>query len=89
MRHRGLIAGALRRIARDPQAVPTLDRAALGGGLRSLHLRHCRNDSREAPVARPAHVAFYRIRSPDAVEIVRILNQRMELGRHLGDPRFT
>jgi toxin ParE1/3/4 len=83
-RYRGLLAAALRRIAADPQGRSTMDRSELLVGLRSLHIRHSRNESREAPVGEPAHVIFSRAVEPGLVEIVRVLHDRMEPSRHMG-----
>jgi toxin ParE1/3/4 len=82
-RYRGLLTAALRRIATDPQGLSTVDRSELFGGLRSLHIRHCRSESREAPVGHPVHVIFYRALEPELVEIVRILHERMEPSRSI------
>lgn len=85
IRYRGLLTAALRRIAADPQGPPTVDRSALFAGLRSLHLRHCRTESREAPVGDPVHIVFYRAVEPGVVEVVRVLHERMMPSRHLDD----
>lgn len=82
-RYRGLLAAALRRIARDPMGNASLDRGEFGPGLRSLHVRHARDESREALVAEPVHVVFYRIADPGVVEIARVLHDRMEPSRHI------
>jgi len=37
-----------------------------------------------APVGDPVHVIFYRALSPGLIEIVRVLHERMEPGRHIG-----
>lgn len=84
IRYRGLLTAALRRIAGDPQGVATVDRSELLAGLRSLHIRHSRSESREAPVGDPVHVIFYRAAEPGVIEIVRVLHERMEPGRHVG-----
>jgi toxin ParE1/3/4 len=84
IRYRALLTAALRRIAADPQGRSTRDRSELAAGLRSLHIRHSRAESREAPVGDPVHVIFYRARDPDLVEIVRVLHDRMEPSRHIG-----
>lgn len=83
-RYRGLLTAAIRRIAADPQGRETTDRNELLSGLRSLHVRHGRHESREAPVGGPVHVIFYRSIEPELIEIVRVLHDRMEPGRHLG-----
>jgi toxin ParE1/3/4 len=84
IRYRALLTAALRRIASDPQGRLTVDRSELAAGLRSLHIRHSRAESREAPVGDPVHVIFYRAREPGLVEIVRVLHERMEPTHHVG-----
>ncbi|MGQ0676273.1 MAG: type II toxin-antitoxin system RelE/ParE family toxin [Rhodospirillales bacterium] len=84
IRYRGLLAAALRRIAGDPLGRSTRDRGDLFAGLRSLHVRHARGQSRAARVGAPVHVIFYRAAEPGLVEIVRVLHERMEPSRHLG-----
>lgn len=83
IRYRGLLTAAMRRIAADPQGPLTVSRNELIAGLRSLHIRHCRTESREAPVGEPVHVIFFRISEPGIVDIVRILHDRMEPSRHM------
>lgn len=51
--------------------------------LRSLHVRHSRNESREAPVVAPVHIIFYRVARPDLIEVIRVLHDRMEPNLHL------
>lgn len=85
IRYRALLAAALRRIAAAPAGRLTIDRAKLLPGIRSFHTRHSRDESREAPVANPVHVVFYRVVRPDVVEVIRVLHDRMEPGRHVGD----
>lgn len=83
VRYRALLAASMRRVAADPKEISTSDRAELTPGLRSFHIRHSRDESREAPVANPVHVIFYRARLPGVVEIVRVLHERMEPSLHL------
>ncbi len=83
-RYRGLLTAAMRRIAADPQGRTTTDRSELLAGLRSLHIRHSRNESREAPVGEPVHVIFYSAIEPELIKIVRVLHDRMEPSRHMG-----
>ncbi len=84
IRYRGLLSAAMRRVAAEPRGPSTLDRGELLPGLRSLHARHSRNESREAPVGEPVHVIFYRAAAPGLVEIVRVLHDRAEPSRHMG-----
>jgi toxin ParE1/3/4 len=83
-RYRALLTAALRRIAAEPLGLLTVDRSELSAGVRCFHIRHSRNESREAPVGEPVHVIFYRALSPDLIEIVRVLHERMEPSRHIG-----
>jgi len=84
IRYRACLTAAMRRIAADPSGRSTVDRAALAPGIRSFHVRHSRNESREATVANPVHVIFYRVLQAGVVEIVRVLHERMEPGRYIG-----
>ena len=86
IRYRACLTAAMRRVAADPAGVSTVDRTELAPGIRSFHIRHSRDESREAPVASPVHVIFYRVVQPNIVEIVRVLHDRMEPRRHVGSP---
>lgn len=83
IRYRACLTAAMRRVAVDPEGRSTADRADLDSGVRSFHARHSRNESREAPVANPVHVIFYRIVQTGVVEIVRVLHERMDPSRHV------
>ena len=85
IRYRGLLTAAMRRIAVDQQGQSTQDRGELLLGLRSFHIRHSRNESREAPFGDPVHVIFYRAAAPELVEIVRVLHDRMEPYLHMSN----
>ncbi len=84
IRYRACLAAAMRRVAADPEGRSTVDRAELVPGIRSFHIRHSRDESREVPVGSPVHVIFYCMMQPDVVEIVRVLHDRMEPRRHIG-----
>lgn len=79
-----LVLAALRRVAENPEGRATHNRGDVQPGFRSFHIRHSRNESRAAPVANPVHVIFYRVADPGPVEIMRVLHERMEAGRHVG-----
>jgi toxin ParE1/3/4 len=81
IRYRALLTAAMRRIAAEPRGLSTVDRGDLFAGIRSFHIRH----SRGAPVGEPAHVIFYRAVGPGLVEIVRVLHERMQPSRHIGE----
>ena len=83
IRYRACLTAAMRRVAADPNGRSTVDRAELVPGIRSFHIRHSRDESREAPVANPVHVIFYRVMQPGVVEIVRVLRDRMEPRLHI------
>ncbi|QXX76601.1 hypothetical protein MHY1_p00123 (plasmid) [Methylovirgula sp. HY1] len=72
---------ALKRIAFE---VLSLDRSELLRGIRSVHIRHSRTESREAPVGDLVHRIFYRAVEPGLGEIIRVLHERMEPSRHVG-----
>jgi toxin ParE1/3/4 len=80
-RYRGLLEAALQVIASDPEGPVTRDRGLLGAGLRSLHLRHVR---RAHGVHDPVHILYYRWTRSGAVEVVRILHERMDPAAQLG-----
>ena len=84
-RYAAIIAAAMRKAAADPKGPATRDRAELSPGIRSLHVRHARGDDPEAKVRRPVHVLYYRAVAPDLIEIVRVLHERMEPSRHIGE----
>jgi toxin ParE1/3/4 len=84
IRYRACLAAAMRRVAADPEGRSTVDRTELAPRVRSFHIRHSRDESRESPVATPVHVIFYRVMDPSVVEIVRVLHDRMEPSRHIG-----
>lgn len=73
----------MRRVAKHPDGRSTSDRSELRPGIRSFHIRHARDESREARVANPVHVIFYRVTQPGVIEIVRVLHDRMEPSRHV------
>jgi|SRR6185312_14135431 len=84
IRYRACLTAAMRRVAADPEGRLTVDHAELHPGIRSFHIRHSRDESREAPVANPVHALFYRVIPSSGVEIVRVLHDRMEPQLHLG-----
>lgn len=79
-----LLAMAMRRTAADPEGPTTKERDDLAPGIRSFHIRHMR---REHGVGAPVHVLYYRSADSGAIEIVRVLHERMDPQRHLGTPK--
>lgn len=86
-RYRGLLTAAMRRVAACPEGRSAIDCGTLFEGMRSFHIRRSRDESREARVAEPVHVIFYRLAEPGVVEIVRVLHERMEPGRYIPGER--
>jgi toxin ParE1/3/4 len=82
--YRACLTAAMSRVAADPEGRSTVDRSELVPGIRSFHIRHAREESREAPVANPVHAIFYRVIQPGVIEIVRVLHDRMEPRLHIG-----
>lgn len=87
-RYAALLVAAMRKAAGDPNGPVTRDRTELSAGLRSLHLRHARGNDLEPRVRNPVHLVYYHVIEPDLIEIVRILHERMEPGRHLQSERL-
>lgn len=88
MRYSALLLAAMRRVAEDPEGRSTTDRSDVRPGIRSFHIRHSRSESREARVANPVHMIFYRVVRPGIIEIVRVLHERMEAGQAYLPPRL-
>jgi toxin ParE1/3/4 len=82
-RYAAMLATAMRKVAVDPEGPTTRARAELATGLRSLHLQYARAEAAKAKVRRPVHILYYRVITPELIEIVRVLHERMDPGRHL------
>lgn len=84
-RYAKLLISAMRQIAATPDGPLCRKRNELLAGLRSFHLRHARSTPDSRRVRQPVHVLYYRAATPDLIEIVRVLHERMEPSRHLDD----
>jgi toxin ParE1/3/4 len=88
-RYAGLLVAAFRKAAFDPNGTATRDRSEIAPGLRSLHTRSARADTESAradthaPVSAPVHVIYFRVVDDAAIDIVRVLHERMEPRRHI------
>jgi toxin ParE1/3/4 len=80
-----MIAMAMRQVASDPDGVATRNRPEIMRGVRSFHMRHTRFDDQRAKMKRPVHVLYYRVIKPGLIEIVRVLHERMEPTRRIGE----
>src|SRR5947209_399199 len=58
---------AMRQVASDPECRFTRPRPELRPGLRCFHMRHARQNGRQATVKRPAHVIYYRVAEPGLI----------------------
>lgn len=84
-RYAALLAAAMRQIASEPEGPMTRAHTELFPDVRSLHLRHASVDDPEAKVGSPVHVVYYRTIRPELIEIVRVLHERMQPTRHIGE----
>jgi toxin ParE1/3/4 len=84
-RYAAVLAAGMRKVAAEPEGPTTRDRVELSRGIRSFHLRHAPAGKTEAEVRGPVHVLYYRVVRPGLVEIVRVLHERMEPSRHIGE----
>jgi len=82
-RYAAALAGAMREVVSRPEGPLTRSRTELAAGLRSFHIRYAPANESASQVRRPVHVLYYRIASEGVIEIVRVLHERMEPGRHL------
>jgi toxin ParE1/3/4 len=82
-RYAAMLAAAMRKLAADPEGPTTRARAELDAGLRSLHLQYLRAEAPKPKVRRPVHILYYRALTPELIEIVRVLHERMDPSRHL------
>src|SRR5262249_59514275 len=83
LRYEGLLFDAFQKLAAQPEGPLTRNRSDLGPRIRSFHVRHARREPGGERVRQPVHVIYYRAVEPDVVEIVRLLHERMEPGRHI------
>ena len=57
-RYAALLVAALRRVTEKSEGPSTLDRSELRAGIRSFHIRHSRDESREAGGGEPGLCDF-------------------------------
>jgi toxin ParE1/3/4 len=85
-RYSAVLAAAMRQVGDEPEGPGTKKRSELGSGLRSFHVRHARRSAEGAKVRRPVHVLYYRVAEEGVIGIIRVLHERIEPSRHLGEP---
>lgn len=83
LRYSDLIEQAVRNLRDDPMRPGAKERAELGNGVRTYHLKFSRNHVAGDRVKEPRHLLAYRIRKDDVIEVVRLLHDSRELVRHL------
>lgn len=78
--YQALIVAALDLIRKDPAVLGSRERADLAAGLRTLHLRACRNRVTPAVrrIASPRHFMVYR-QNGQTVQVVRLLHDSMDV----------
>jgi toxin ParE1/3/4 len=79
------LSAAMRRVAAKPDGPNTHNRDELLTGLRSFHIRHVRDRGLSTTVREPVHVLYYLAVEHELVEIVRVLHERMEPVRYIGE----
>jgi len=84
-RYAALLSAAFRKLAANPEGPATRDRAELQSGIRSLHIRFANAGEPVAKVRNPVHILYYRQAAPGLIEIVRVLHERSDPGRHLDE----
>lgn len=67
-KYAALLEDALIKIAEEPERVGTRDQSSLRPRCRSIHVQR--------------HFIFYRIAADDALEVLRILHDAMDIERH-------
>jgi toxin ParE1/3/4 len=78
-----MFAAAMRKMAAGPEGPTTRAGTELARGLRSFHLQYARAEAPRAKVRRPVHILYYRVITPELIEIVRVLHERMDSSRQL------
>lgn len=78
--YEALIVAAIELVRDDPSVLGSRERGDLAAGLRTLHLRTCRNEVSPAAwrIASPRHVVVYR-QVGGVVQVVRLLHEAMDI----------
>ena len=78
--YQALMMATFASIARDPEVPGSHDRSDLGLGLRTLHLRACRDEVSPAArrIANPRHFVVYR-QTGEVVQVIRLLHEAMDV----------
>ncbi len=78
--YQALMLATFASIASDPEVPGSHDRSDLGHGLRTLHMRACRDEVSPAVrrIANPRHFVVYR-QAGEVVQVVRLLHEAMNV----------
>lgn len=77
------LLATLHSLAEEPEHVSSSIRDELLPGLRSLHLSFNKLIMDDGRIISPRHILFYRTGPDQAVEIIRVLHDAMEIAQHL------
>jgi toxin ParE1/3/4 len=86
-RYEALVEAALADLQTEPIRLGSLDRAELGVGVRTYHLRNsrARAKTKDGVVRNPRHLIAYEF-DQTRVLILRVLHDAMDLARHVQPP---
>lgn len=78
--YEALIVAALHAVTSNPTLPGSRDRPDLASGIRTLHLRTCRNEVSPAArrIASPRHFLIYR-QVGQVIQVVRLLHESMDI----------
>lgn len=84
-RYEQLLVTAFRDLSQDPTRPDSIDRAELGAGIRSFHLRRSRTRAKHASglVVQLRPFILYRYLKPSLIGIGRVLHDAVDADRHL------
>lgn len=83
LRYSDLIEQAIRDLRDDPMRPGSKEREELGTGVRTYHLQFSRDHVAGGRVKEPRHLLAYCLRKDGVIEVIRVLHDSRELGRHL------
>ena len=88
VRYERLIEQAIFDVSEEPMRAGSVPIPELGATARSFHLRNSRKRAASPAnrAKRPRHMLLYRNVGADAIEIARVLHERMDIDEILQDP---
>lgn len=82
-RYQELLQETFHSLVEEPAHINSTMRDELSPGLRSLHLSFNVLEMDDGRMIRPRHIVFYRTGTDQAVEILRVLHDAMEVAQNL------